>query len=87
MTGVAVKMKKINGGNVALAQPDEYRNIYSDIGKNPNEAKWIQPIVETALKYGIVSETRKLFEPDRQVTRAEAYAMIMDSVCMLSHTP
>lgn len=86
VTGVAVKMKKVNGENIALAQPDEYRNSYSDIGKNPNEAKWIQPIVETALKYGIVSGTRKFFEPDRQVTRAEAYAMIMDSVCMLSHT-
>jgi len=50
------------------------------------QASWIQPIAETALKYGIISKERMLFEPDRDVTRAEAYAMIMNSVCMALDT-
>ncbi len=80
MVGIVVKMKKQQGESVSFVLSGEYQNIYDDIGKG--EAFWIQPVVETALKYGIISAERKTFEPDRDVTRAEAYAMVMKSVCM-----
>ena len=80
VTGIAVKMKRENGQQVSFVKLEEYENIYDDIGKG--EAPWIQPVVETALKYDIISKERKAFEPDRDVTRAEAYAMVMKSVCM-----
>jgi hypothetical protein len=73
-------MKRENGTSVPFIKSEEYKNIYYDIGRG--EASWIQPVVETALKYGIISAERKIFEPDRDVTRAEAYVMIMKSVCM-----
>ncbi len=73
-------MKRIAGKSISLVPSTEYQNIYTDIGVG--EASWIQPIVETALKYDIVSSARKTFDPERDVTRAEAYAMIMQSVCM-----
>ncbi len=74
-------MKKIGGENISLVTPNEYKNIYTDIGQV--RESWIQPLTETALKYGIISDSRTIFEPERHVTRAEAYAMIMNSVCML----
>lgn len=73
-------MKRIGGVNVSLVEPQDYQSLYTDIGIG--EASWIQAIVETALKYNIVSSARTTFEPDRDVTRAEAYAMVMQSVCM-----
>lgn len=73
-------MKKIAGKYIPLVIPENYKNLYTDIGIG--EASWIQPIVETALRYGIITKERTTFEPDRDVTRAEAYAMIMQSVCM-----
>ena len=73
-------MKRENGTSVPFIKSEEYENIYDDIGKG--EASWIQPVVETALKYDIISKERKTFEPDRDVTRAEAFGMIMKSVCM-----
>lgn len=82
VVGIAVKMKKIQGKNVSLIEPKDYLSIYTDIGQ-PGEAPWIQSVAETALKYGITSSARTIFEPERDVTRAEAYAMIMSSTCML----
>lgn len=76
-------MKKVDGKNVSLLTQGNYQNIYTDIGHG--EASWIQPVVETALEYGIITNTRTHFEPERNVTRAETYAMMMNSVCMLSH--
>ncbi|MEI6553783.1 MAG: S-layer homology domain-containing protein [bacterium] len=76
-------MKKVLGKNVDFIKPVEYLNVYQDIGL-PNQASWIQPVVETALHYGILSKDRTMFEPDRDVTRSEAFAMIMNSVCMAS---
>ncbi len=78
-------MKKILGKNIDLIKPADYLNTFQDIGL-PGQASWIQPVAETALKYGIISKNRTIFEPDRDVTRAEAFAMIMNSVCM-SPTP
>lgn len=75
-------MKKVEGKNVSLVTPDKYQNIYIDLGL-PGEAEWIKPVAETALRYGITTNARTTFEPERDVTRAEAYAMVMSSVCMV----
>ena len=76
-------MKKELGKRVPYVSPLQYTYAFSDIGVNPSEASWILPIAETALKYDIINSTRPTFQPDRTVTRGEAYAMIMKSVCML----
>jgi hypothetical protein len=75
-------MKKVQGQPITFIPPSAYLNIYQDIGLT-GQAPWIQDVAETALTYGIISKERTLFEPDRDVTRAEAYAMIMNSVCMV----
>ena len=76
--GIAVKMKKELGKAVPLVLPGNYSYAFSDVGQNPNEASWVLPITETALKYGIINSSRPTFQPDRTITRAEAYAMIMN---------
>jgi hypothetical protein len=58
--GIAVKMRRNQGEPVSFVTPDAYKKIYTDIGKG--EASWIQPVVETALKYDIISSTRTSFE-------------------------
>ncbi len=79
-------MLRVDGVSVSQVKEANYQNIYSDIGpKNPNfknQASWIAPVVETALAYGLITKSRDVFSPDRDVTRAEAYAMIMKSVCL-----
>ncbi len=76
-------MKKELGKPIALVTSGNFTYAFSDIGVNPSEASWILPIAETALKYDIINASRPTFQPDRTVTRGEAYAMIMKSVCML----
>lgn len=76
-------MKRIEGKNVALETSSQRaQDTYTDVGHGNDSAEWIAPVVATALKYDIISSERKTFEGDRSVTRAEAYAMIMKSVCM-----
>ena len=82
VVGIAVKMKKDHGESVPLVTETEYLNLFSDVGFSPDEASWIHPVIETALKYGIITQTHSTFEPERATTRAEAYGMIMKSVCM-----
>ncbi len=81
VVGIAVKMRRENGASVSLISPGGYKNIFLDVGL-PGEAPWIQPIVETALHYGIISSARDIFEADRNMTRSEAYAVILSSVCL-----
>jgi hypothetical protein len=84
VVGIAVKMKRIEGKNISLVQDlSEVQSTYSDVGTESDSAAWIAPVVATALKYGMVTSKRSVFEPERSVTRAEAFAMIMKSVCML----
>jgi hypothetical protein len=84
VVGIAVKMKRIEGKNISLVQDlSEVHSTYSDVGTESDSAAWIAPVVATALKYGMVTSKRSVFEPERSVTRAEAFAMIMKSVCML----
>lgn len=58
-----------------------YSGIFTDISATLSDP-WIQPVVETALKYHLITGEHSMFAPDRDVTRAEAFAMIMSSVCM-----
>ena len=39
-------------------------------------------VIETNLKHEIITPKRSYFYPDAHATRAEAYAMIMASVCL-----
>lgn len=80
---IAVAMNRMNGHPVPFVSADAYVDVYSDL-RTDTLASWIMPVVETGLEYGLVSKERSLFEPDRDVTRAEAFAMMMDAVCMES---
>jgi hypothetical protein len=83
VTGIAVKMKRIEGKNITLETSSQRaKDTYTDVGHGNDSADWIAPVVATALKHDIITTARKTFEGDRDVTRAEAYAMIMKSVCM-----
>mgnify|MGYP000738767927 CR=1 FL=1 len=84
--GVAVKMRKTQGQSVSFIEPDKYQNIYTDIDSTMrtllSQADWIQPVAETALYYNIISQDRTIFEPDRDITRAEAYSVITKAICV-----
>jgi hypothetical protein len=82
---IAVKMKKSEGKSISLLSQSQYSGHYDDISKKPPYTDWVPGIVETALANGMISSERKTFEPDRLITRAEAYAMIMSSVCINSN--
>lgn len=43
-------------------------------------------MAETALFYNIISPDRKTLEPERNITRAEAYAVITKAICMETDT-
>lgn len=81
VVAVAVKMLKKDGKRVEITTPENYKHHFVDIGVE-GQASWIQPIVETALINNIISDARNTFQPENSVTRAEAYAMLMASVCM-----
>lgn len=84
VTGVAVKMKRVNGQSVVLERDiSEVQKLYTDVGHDNESDTWIAPVVATALKHGLITNKRSTFEPERDVTRAEAFSMIMKSVCMI----
>jgi hypothetical protein len=76
---VAVRMKRINTESVPLVSENEFTRFYTDVTlRNP----WIS-VVETALKHGILTQNNGQFARTmNRVTRSEAYAMIMASVCL-----
>lgn len=78
---IAVKMKRSNGENIALVTPDKYTKIYTDIDY-ASKTDWLPSIVETGLAYNIITSKREIFDANRAITRAEAFSMIMTSVCM-----
>lgn len=79
VVGVALKMRKKNE-NVVFVSPTAYRNIFTDVSLS----SFYLPVIETALHEGLITDDITLFEPTRSTTRAEAYAMIMTSVCMVN---
>lgn len=87
VVAVALKMKRIDGVSVPLLSSVEaqkkLQSVYTDIGHGNESTPWVFSVVATALNQGLISRNRTIFEPDRDVTRAEAFAMIMKSVCMM----
>lgn len=81
VVAVAVSMLKKDGKPIDRISSDNYKNHFTDIGINGQDT-WIQSVVETALANNIITDARDTFQPENSVTRAEAYAMIMASVCM-----
>lgn len=76
-------MKRNRGENVALVRPANYTKTYTDVDYSGTGAlSWLPGIVETGLKYRIITDARTEFEATRNVTRAEAFGMVMTSVCM-----
>lgn len=61
-----------------------FTNHFTDVNSSQNSD--IQAMVETALKYKITTSANTEFRPTSNVSRAEAYAMLMSSVCMKTHT-
>lgn len=59
-----------------------YRSPYFlDIGLK-DEPLWILQTVEKGIMFDLITTKNSLFRPDDNVTRAEAFAMLMKSVCM-----
>jgi hypothetical protein len=59
-----------------------YRSPYFiDVGLQ-NESAWILDTVEKGIMFDIITPKNSLFRPNDNVTRAEAFAMMMKSVCM-----
>jgi hypothetical protein len=83
---VALKMKKSQGKPISLVPQNRYSYHYDDVGQALIHTDWVPWVVETALANSMISSERKLFEPDRNITRAETYAMIMNAVCMETDT-
>jgi S-layer homology domain len=63
-----------------LVEVKDFTNHFSDVNSKTNSS--LQAMVETALKYKITSTANKEFRPQSNVSRAEAYAMLMSSVCL-----
>lgn len=81
---VAVKMRKNQGERVELISDlSTLHMTYADVADKKQKERSFSPILATALRYGIISPKRIFFEADKSINRAEAFAMIMKSVCML----
>lgn len=80
---MAVKMKRVLGNSVPLVSDYSLlKSTYDDVSVN-DSAYWIPPTVATALKYNLITKNRHIFEAERSITRAEAFSIIMKSVCAL----
>jgi len=78
LLGVAVKIA-LNGKDTIQIKPS--KTHFKDIGKKW-QAEWISQTVDKGITLGIISTDNVLFRPDADVTRAEAFAMLMKWVCM-----
>lgn len=67
-----------------LVESKDFTNHFTDVNASKNAS--LQSMVETALKYKITTSANKEFRPTSNVSRAEAYAMLMGSVCMKTYT-
>ena len=72
LVGVALMMHGID-------IPEDYRcrEYYDDVHKKT--ASWICRAVELAAKEKLISRVNDLFRPQAQITRAEAYAILLES--------
>ncbi len=68
--GIAVNMLRVPEADVA-----DYSGSFEDITEP------MQPMIQIALDRGLITSTR-LFEPQRLVTRLEAYTLLMKGVCL-----
>jgi hypothetical protein len=55
-----------------------------DIFRDVVDGSPFEPYIQTALKEDIITSERAIFEPKRNTSRSEAFAMIMASVCLNS---
>lgn len=71
---VAVKMLRVTAPKEA-----DYQQPFQDIPKENSNP--LTPIIETGLANNLISTKNTRFEPQRRVSRAEAYIMVLKSVC------
>lgn len=71
---IAVKMLRVNPPNEA-----DYQSTFQDIPKEPKTPLLV--IIETALANNIISTKNARFESQKRISRAEAYTMVLKSVC------
>lgn len=59
-------------------KPTKDIKIYQDVKKDLS----LIALTQTGIKYKLLSETNNYFKPNRNTTRAEAYHMFLQSVCL-----
>lgn len=47
-----------------------------------NEPEWICQVIDGARKHDLISNEREHVRPEKTMTRSEAYAVLMKSICM-----
>lgn len=62
-------------GRHDLLSPDRYRYHYTDV--DYEAGGWVPAVVETGLGLGVITGLKTEFRPEREVTRAESYAILM----------
>lgn len=73
---IAVNMTK----KPVVAEKD-YTNHFQDVDVK-NQPTWLKQIVETGLAQKLITSANIDFRPESDVSRSEAFAMIMSSVCL-----
>jgi hypothetical protein len=61
-----------------MIKPSKKVKIYRDVTKDLS----LLQMTQTGISYGLLSETNNYFRPNRNTTRAEAYHMFVQSVCL-----
>ena len=59
----------------------EYNDTYSDITREGNSQETVS-VIQTGLDNGLIFPNNGAFEPTKQISRIEAYALLMRGVCM-----
>jgi hypothetical protein len=71
----------VNMLHLQRASRVDYDNVYTDITLTRENTDMIE-IIQTGLENKLISPTYQAFEPKKNISRIEAYALLMRSVCM-----
>jgi len=74
LIGIAVRLR-----GIPLVDDYQCQNLYADLAGEPD---WSCQVIERARDYDIISPNRTHARPARVMTRAEAFAILMKSVCV-----
>jgi YVTN family beta-propeller protein len=71
----------VNMLHLQRASRVDYDNVYTDITLTRENTDMIE-IIQTGLQNKLITPTYQTFEPKKNISRIEAYALLMRSVCM-----